>query len=209
MVLVCPSQIRFNPFTDPDATSPDGTAVTTGVHFAGIKDIGGATSKTTFHDWLVDAGLRGQMGAFGDYFKSWNWESGVRYSRNEEVTIRSGLVSAKGLRDALLDTDSATAFNPFLGYQGRNSAAAISRVYVTLHGTGQFELATPYFHLDGDLFNLPAGLVSFAAGLEYRRRSPRNDPDPENTSFDAIGTLNTQASRVNRDVSESTRNVSR
>ena len=45
------------------------------------------------------------MGAFGDYFKSWNWESGVRYSRNEEETIRSGLVSAKGLRDALLDTD--------------------------------------------------------------------------------------------------------
>ena len=29
----------FNPFTDPDATLPDGTAVTTGVHFAGIKDI--------------------------------------------------------------------------------------------------------------------------------------------------------------------------
>ncbi len=190
----------FNPFTLADAILPDGTPVTTGVHFRGIKDTGGATSKTTFHDWLLDAGLRGRMGEFGDYFKNWNWESGFRYSRNEEETLTGGVVSAKGLREALLDTDPATAFNPFLGYQGRNTAAAISRVYVTLHATGQFELASSYFHLDGDLFNLPAGPVSFAAGLEYRRESWRNDPDPKNTSFDAIGTFNSQTARVNRDV---------
>ena len=78
--------------------------------------------------------------------------------------------------------------------------AAISRVYVTLHATGQFELPLAYFHLNGDLFNLPAGPVSFAAGLEYRGERWRNNPDPENTSFDAIGTFNFQASKVNRDV---------
>src|SRR5207248_588461 len=52
----------FNPVTVADATLPDGTPVTTGVHFRGINDTGGATSKTTFHDILFDAGLRGQMG---------------------------------------------------------------------------------------------------------------------------------------------------
>jgi outer membrane receptor protein involved in Fe transport len=57
-----------------------------------------------------------------------------------------------------------------------------------------------YFHLDGDLFNLPAGPVSFAAGAEYRGERWRNDPDPLNTSFDAIGTFNFQPSKVNRDV---------
>ena len=190
----------FNPFTVADATLPDGTPVTTGVHFRGIKDTGGATSKTTFHDMLFDAGLRGQMGEFGDYFKNWNWELGFRYSRNDEETLTGGVVSETGLREALLDTDPATAFNPFLGFRGRNTEAAISRVYVTLHNTGQFELPLAYFHLDGDLFNLPAGPVSFAAGLEYRGERWRNDPDSENTSFDAIGTLNFQASKVNRDV---------
>ena len=42
-------------------------------------------------------------------------------------------MSKPGLRDALLDTNPATAFNPFLGFFGRNTDAAISRVYVTLH----------------------------------------------------------------------------
>ena len=190
----------FNPFTHPDATLPDGTPVTTAVHFASIRDTGGATSKTTFYDTLFDVGVRGQMGEFGDYFKNWNWESGFRYSRNEEDTVTDGVVSAKGLREALLDTDPATAFNPFLGYRGRNTAAAIRRVYVTLHSSGEFELRLAYFHLDGDLFNLPAGPVSFAAGLEYRGERWRNDPDPLNTSFDAIGTFNSQASKVTRDV---------
>ena len=179
---------------------PDGTPVTTGVHFRGINDTGGATSKTTFHDILFDAGVRGQMGEFGDYFKNWNWELGFRYSRNDEETLTGGVVSETGLRDALLDTDPATAFNPFLGFRGRNTEAAISRVYVTLHNTGQFELPLAYFHLDGDLFNLPAGPVSFAAGLEYRGERWRNNPDSENASFDAIGTFNFQASKVNRDV---------
>ncbi len=32
---------------------------------------------------LFDVGLRGEMGEFGDYFKTWNWEAGFRYSRNE------------------------------------------------------------------------------------------------------------------------------
>src|SRR5947207_2085834 len=190
----------FNPFTMADTTLPDGTPVTTGVHFSGIKDTGGATSKTTFRDMLFDAGLRGQMGEFDDYFKNWNWELGFRYSRNDEETLTGGVVSAAALRDALLDTDPATAFNPFLGFLGRNTEAAISRVYVTLHNTGQFELPSAYFHLNGDLFNLPAGPVSFAIGLEYRGERWRTNPDSENASFDAIGTFNFQASKVNRDV---------
>src|SRR5205809_1638656 len=190
----------FNPFTVADTTLPEGTPVTTGVGFRGINDTGGATAKTTFHDILFDAGVRGQMGEFGDYFKTWNWELGFRYSRNAEETFTGGVVSAAALRDALLDTDPATAFNPFLGFQGRNTEAAISRVYATLHNTSEFELPLAYFHLNGDLFNLPAGPVSFAAGLEYRGERWRNDPDSENASFDTIGGRNFQASKVNRDV---------
>ena len=195
-----PIQNPFNPFTVADATLPDGTPVSTGVRFRGINDAAVRTSKNTFHDMLFDAGVRGQMGEFGDYFKNWNWELGFRYSRNEEENLTGGVVSRAGLRAALLDTDPATAFNPFLGFQGKNTEAAISRVYVTLHATGQFELPLAYFHLDGDLFNLPAGPVSFAAGLDYHGERWRSDPDSENTSFDTIGSQDFQASKVNRDV---------
>src|SRR5438477_786854 len=195
-----PIQNPFNPFTVADATLPDGTPVTTGVAFRAINDTAVRTFKTTFRDTLLDAGLRGQLGEFGDYFKNWNWELGFRYSRNYEQILGGGVVSKSGLREALLDTDPATAFNPFLGILGRNTEAAISRVYVTLHASGQFELPLGYFHLNGDLFNLPAGPVSFAAGVEYHGERWRNDPDPLNTSFNSIGAQDFEASRVNRDV---------
>src|SRR5438067_7488535 len=195
-----PIQNPFNPFTVADATLPDGTPVTTGVAFRGINDTAVRTFKTTFRDMLFDAGLRGEMGELGNYFKNWNWELGFRYSRNDEETLGGGVVSKSGLRDALLDTHPATAFNPFLGILGRNTEAAISRVYITLHASGQFELPLGYFHLDGDLFNLPAGPVSFAAGVEYHGERWGSNPDPLNTSFNSIGATDFEASRVNRDV---------
>ena len=174
-----PIQNPFNPFTVADATliyNGVPVPVTTGVRYRAINDQGVRTDKTTFHDVLFDTGLRGEMGEFGDYFKSWNWELGFRYSRNEEELVFGGAVSSSGLREALLDTNPATAFNPFLGFFGRNSKAAISRVYVTLHQSGEFELPLGYFTINGDLFNLPAGPVSFAAGVEYRGERWKNDP---------------------------------
>ena len=88
-----PIQNPFNPFTVADATliyNGVPVPVTTGVRFRAINDQGVRTDKTTFHDVLFDTGLRGEMGEFGDYFKSWNWELGFRYSRNEEDTLFGG-----------------------------------------------------------------------------------------------------------------------
>jgi len=198
-----PIQNPFNPFTVANATliyNGVPVPVTTGVRFRSINDQGVRTDKTTFQDVLFDTGLRGEMGEFGDYFKNWNWELGFRYSRNEDQVVFGGAVSKSGLREALLDTNPATAFNPFLGIFGRNSQAAISRVYVTLHQSGEFELPLGYFTINGDLFNLPAGPVSFAAGVEYRGERWRSDPDSQSTMFDTISVPDVEASRVNRDV---------
>ena len=174
--------------------------VTTGVSFRAINDQGNSVNKTTIHDFLFDTGLRGEMGEFGDYFKTWNWELGFRYSRNEEQTLFGGRVSASGLREALLDTDPATAFNPFLGILGRNSNAAISRVYVNQHISGEFELPLGYLTLNGDLFNLPAGPVSFAAGGEYRGERWKKQPDALAATFGSESGPNFEPSQVNRDV---------
>ena len=90
---------------------------------------------------MFDAGLRGEMGEFGSYFKNWNWEAGFRYSRND-VSLLAGGASASCLRDALLDTDPVTAFNPFLGILGRNTQAAINRVSTSL-STKRLPLSCP------------------------------------------------------------------
>jgi len=140
------------------------------------------------------------MGEFGDYFKTWNWELGFRYARNEGQALALGNVSQPGLRDALLDTNPATAFNPFLGFFGRNTNAAISRVYVNLHNTATFELPLAYATFNDDLFNLPAGPVSFAIGGEYYGERWDRKPDSLNTTFQTIGSVDSEGSRVNRDV---------
>ena len=187
-----PIQNPFNPFTVADTTLPTGTPfagipVTTGVSFRGINDTPVRAFKTTLHDMLFDFGLSGQLGEFGDYFKNWNWELGFRYSRNYEQILGQGVVSKAGLREALLDTDPATAFNPFLRLQRpQQQTAAISRVYVTLHTTGNLNC---HWAISPQRRSVqPSGWASLVRGrVEYHGERWRNNPDSENTSFDTIG----------------------
>jgi iron complex outermembrane receptor protein len=201
-----PIQNPFNPFTVADSTIPNffsdgrGLPVTTGVAFRGINDTGPRHEKFTYWDSLFDVGLRGQMGEFGDYFKAWNWELGFRYSRNEGQDLSVNEASQPGLREALLDTDPATAFDPFLNFSAHNTKAARSRVYVTLHNSGEYELPIGYITVNGDLFNLPAGPVSFALGGEYDAARWTRNRDSLNTTFQSIGSTDGQGARVNRDV---------
>jgi iron complex outermembrane receptor protein len=201
-----PIQNPFNPFTVADATIPNffpdgsGLPVTTGVGFRGINDTGPRHEKFTYWDLLFDVGLRGEMGELGDYFKTWNWELGFRYSRNEGKDLSVGEVSQPGLREALLDTNPATAFDPFLNFNAHNSKAARSRVYVNLQNSGEYELPIGYVAINGDLFNLPAGPVSFAIGGEYDAPRWTRDRDVLNTTFQSIGSSDGGSARVNRDV---------
>jgi outer membrane receptor protein involved in Fe transport len=198
-----PIQNPFNPFTVGDTTlviNGVPTPMTTGVRFRGINDTGPRSEKFTYYDYLFDVGLRGEMGWTGDYFKTWNWEAGYRYSRNEGKDVSVGEVSQPGLRDALLDTDPATAFDPFLGINGRNTAQARGRVYVNLQNTGEVELQIPYLTFNGDLFSLPAGPVSFAIGGEYQAWRMNRTRDSLNQTFQSIGSVDGQGFRVNRDV---------
>ena len=141
--------------------------MTTGVQFRGINDTGPRHEKFTYWDTLFDVGLRGEMGEFGDYFKTWNWELGFRYSRNEGQDLSVGEVSQPGLRDALLDTDPATAFDPFLNFTAHNTKAARAEFMSTCKTPANMSCPLGYATINGDLFNLPAGPVSFALGGEY------------------------------------------
>src|SRR6266566_7103571 len=80
----------FNPFTVGDTTlvlNGVPTPMTTGVRFRSINDTGPRSEKFTYWDYLFDVGIKGEMGEFGDYFKTWNWELGFRYSRNEGLDL--------------------------------------------------------------------------------------------------------------------------
>ena len=99
-----------------------------------------------------------------------------------------------------MDTNPATAFDPFLNFTAHNTKAARARVYVNLHNSGEYELPIGYATINGDLFNLPAGPVSFALGGEYDAPRWTRDRDALNTTFQSIGSTNGESARVNRDV---------
>ena len=113
-----------------------------------------------------------------------------------------GEASKPGLRDALLDTDPATAFDPFLNINAQNTKAARARSYVTLHNSGEDELPLGYATLNGDLFKLPAGPVSFAIGGDYYGDRFTRDRDALNNTFSSIGSVDGASFRANRDVWE-------
>jgi iron complex outermembrane receptor protein len=201
-----PIENPFNPFTAADATIPNffpdgkGLPVTTGVAFRGINDTGHRHEKFTYWDSLFDVGLRGEMGELADYFKTWNWELGFRYSRNEGQDLSVNEASQPGLRQALLDTNPTTAFDPFLNFTAHNTKAARQQVYVTLHNSGEYELPIGYVAFNGDLLNLPAGPVSFALGGEYDAPRWTRTRDSLNTTFQSIGSTDGGGAWVNRDV---------
>ena len=101
-------------------------------------EAGPRTDKITTHNYEFTGGLKGNLGEFGDYFKTWNWETGFRYSEDSRVERYGGIVDTNALRQALLDTNPATAFNPFGINQ--NSRAVIDKIFVTTHRLGTTSL---------------------------------------------------------------------
>src|SRR6266480_5709761 len=175
-----PIQNPFNPFTVADYTSPGGsglpagTPLTTGVRYTALE-AGPRTNKITTHNYELTGGLKGNLGEFSDYFKTWNWETGFRYNEDSRIQRQGGIVDNNALRAALLDTDTATAFNPF--GLNQNSPAVINRIFVTTQSHGTTSLMLEDLKLYGDLWNLPAGPISFAVGGERRKETVNDQPD--------------------------------
>jgi len=209
-----PIQNPFNPFTVADYTSPGGfdpkfpqskssaappgTQFTTEVGYRGLE-AGLRTVKITTNNYEFTSGLKGNLDEFGDYFKTWNWETGFRYSEDRRVELRGGIVNADALRQALLDTNPATAFNPF--GLNQNSPAVINKIFTSTHHLGTTSLTLEDLRLIGDLFNLPGGPISFAVGGEHRQESASDQHDALITSGEAHGgTSDVASTRGSRDV---------
>jgi iron complex outermembrane receptor protein len=201
--LSVPIQNAFNPFTVADYTSPGGfnpafpktkpsaappgTGFTTGVFYNALE-AGPQTDKIRTDSYIFTGGLRGSLGEFADVwdvFKTWQWETGFRFNEDDRNEKIGGVVNNTALRAALLDTNPATAFNPF--GLNQNSNYVKDQVYTTISQVGSVKLWTEDLALNGDLFNLPAGPLSFAAGTMHLTNTMSGNPDGLSASGQITG----------------------
>jgi iron complex outermembrane recepter protein len=208
-----PIQNAFNPFTVADYVSsggfdpkipgsqfsaaPPGTQFVTGVRYRGLE-AGVRTDKITTSNYVFTAGLRGNLGEFGEFFSKWNWESAFRYSEDDRNERFSGIVNTSALRMALLDPDPTTAFNPF--GLNQNSRDVINRIFTTSLRTGSTSLTLEDLRLYGVFWNLPAGPIAFAVGAEHRTERARDIPDALTIAGETIGANNFFSTSGSRDV---------
>ncbi|MEY2537137.1 MAG: iron complex outerrane recepter protein [Verrucomicrobiota bacterium] len=190
--LSVPIQNAFNPFTVPDYVSPGGfnpafpnsqasaapagTRFTTNVFYQGLEVP--QTDKISTDNRAFTGGLRGTLAGLtnvADLFKTWQWEAAVRWNEDYREDRIGGAVNNNALRAALLDSNPATAFNPF--GLNQNSQYVIDRVFRTISQAGYVSLLTGDFALNGDLMNLPAGPASFAVGTSYLTNKISGEPD--------------------------------
>jgi outer membrane receptor protein involved in Fe transport len=211
-----PTQNAFNPFTVGDYTSPGGftsatplfsiqsaapagTVFTTGVRYRSVE-AGLRTVKIQTNNYAFTGGLKGNLGEFAnawDQLKTWEWEFGFRYNESNRVANTGGIVNNNALRTFLLDTDPATAFNPF--GKNANNKAVLNQVMTTTHDVEESVIMTEDFAVRGDMFNLPGGAVRFAIGGAHLGNTFHDQPDPLTVTGQTTGSTNGQATKGNRD----------
>lgn len=174
----------FNPFGP--TSSPNrlpglnigagGVASTMGSY--NFVDVGPNRVDVENNQWRFLAGLKGDKFGF-------KWEAALLYSKAEVEDVSDG-ISATALQRqmALATPDAYNPFNggslgnPSIGDTAPSSRAAIDAIRVKTTRKSTSSLALADFKVSKvDLFTLPGGDVGFAAGVEHRRETQKDDRD--------------------------------
>ncbi len=114
-------------------------------------------------------GLRGTM-------SDWDWEVAVQRGRSESE--QSGDRSMGWVRTDFLQTEiNAGRYNPFAATV--NPQSVIDAITTSLVRRGKSNLTSIDATITGSLFDMPAGTVRMAAGVEYRDESVSDVPDDQ------------------------------
>lgn len=153
-----------------------GTSVTMNAY--NFVDVGPNRVDVENSQWRFVGGLKGEKFGF-------KWESALLYSKAQVEDTSDG-ISATLLQNQLkLSTPDAynpfnggTLGNPSIGDSAPSSQAAIDAIRVKTVRKNTSSLSMADFKVSKvDLFSVPAGDIGFAAGIEYRRETQKDDRD--------------------------------
>jgi len=159
----------YNPFGE-EVTLRKIRPINTGVRHVEVDD-------TSFR---LLAGLQGYVG-------DWEWETAAFFSEAETNDV-ANRVQASAFQAAINSTDASTAYNPFTGGDVNNpntsgniplvSQAILDQFMVDVHRDSKTSLASVDFKASNSaMFEVPAGDVGFAVGVEFRHEGFEDDRD--------------------------------
>ena len=127
--------------------------------------------------------FQGTGGLRGKLPNGWNWEVAGAYGRNTAVDGMTNIANLERVRNTVntsVCSFAAGAAIPCGDYLGNGdlTPAVLDYILATTRDHGGNSLATASADLNGELFQLPAGALSFATGAVYRKEKGWRDPDP-------------------------------
>jgi outer membrane receptor protein involved in Fe transport len=147
--------------------------------FAGATDIDIGRFRTVdagARTWHIETdNLRGVLGLRGD-LNDWNWEVSAQRARSE--TEQSGDRSDGWIRTDFLQNEiNAFRYNPF--NTTINPQSVIDAIATSVVRRGKSDMTSYDASLTGALFDMPAGPVQMATGVEYREEAISDVPDDQ------------------------------
>ncbi len=130
--------------------------------------------------WYAAGGLEG---TFDVATRPWNWDVNVALSKSRAEQNNTGSYNIRRINEALGDPAACAAIpgcvplNLF-GGEGTITPEMLSFIQPVVHDESENKLSLFSANLTGDLFEMWAGPLSFAAGYEYRKYEGSYTPDP-------------------------------
>ncbi len=126
---------------------------------------------------------QGTLGFRGKLENNWAWEVAGAYGRNTAVDGSTNVANLRNVGNTLntsLCSQAAGAAVPCADYLGFGDLTpqVLDYILFTSRDRGGNSLLSLTADMNGDLFRLPAGAVSFAGGVTYREEKGWRNPDP-------------------------------
>jgi iron complex outermembrane receptor protein len=159
-------------------------------------ELGNRVFNQDVSSYAFRGGFKGYFNALGN---EWDWDAGYNYGKNYQSTVTNGLVNTERLQTALgsanadgTNTQPCTIngqaapgcvpFNIFGGYnlatgQGSITPAMANYVLYEAHDITQETMRDYTANISGDLFDMPAGPLGLALGVESLEHDALFHPD--------------------------------
>ena len=168
-------------------------------------ETGGRSFLQNVDTFGFSGGLEGSFEIGERYF---SWDAGMVYARNDQNDTTEGLFNVLALRQAIgpsqngicyTNSDGIIFSGPIAGCVPINLTGGVGTITPQMlafstfiaHDELGYKMLQYYANISGDLFELPGGMMGFAAGLESRTEDGFDQPDALINSGNTTGNART------------------